>query len=125
MKISKRVYVELKGEADYFYHELKAIVETQFSKGKNNSKEIKLWNGIKRILERIMEDPFYGENAKKEFIPRYYIENYEAKNIRIADLPFFWRLIYTLDSTQEDLKIFILDIFSHDDYNKRFGFKKK
>lgn len=125
MKINKKVYIELKGDAKDFYIELQTTVENQFSKGKNNSKEIKLWKGIQRILDRIKENPLYGKNAKKELIPRYYTNEHNAENIRIADLPFFWRLIYTLDSTEEDLTIFVLDIFSHDNYNKRFGFRKR
>ncbi len=34
-------------------------------------------------------------------------------------------MIYTLEGSKIEIMAFVLDIFDHDDYNKRFGFKEK
>ena len=60
-------------------------------------------------------------------IPNSYIEKYGVKNLFRVELPNYWRLIYTLTEgeTQIEIVAFVLDIFDHKDYNKRFGYKKK
>jgi len=121
--MSRRVSIEIIGDAEKAYDKLNKIVGQQRAEGKTNSDEIKLWNGIQRSFDRITENPFYGENAKKKLIPKYYIEKYGVNNLFIVDLPFFWRLVYTLESDKIEIVAFVLDIFTHKDYNKRFGFK--
>ncbi len=117
------VSIKLVGEAEEAYNKLNKIVGEQKAAGKENSDEIKIWNGIQRTFDRIQENPFYGENAKKNLIPKYYIDKYDAKNIFIIDLPFFWRMIYAIEGDKVEIFVFILDIFDHGAYNKRFGFR--
>lgn len=121
----KKVSIELVDDAETAYEKLNKIVGEQKRAGKTTSDEIKLWNGIQRTFDLIEQNPFYGENAKKHLIPKYYIKKYGAKNIFIADLPLFWRLIYTLESNKVEIISFVLDIFDHKEYDKRFGFRKK
>ena len=123
--INKKVSIKLVGDAKEAYEKLNKIVGEQKSKGKINSEELILWNGIQRVFDLIQFNPFYGDNAKKEQIPKYYTLKYGAKNLFIADLPLFWRMIYTLESDKIEIIAFVLDIYNHNDYNKRFGFKKK
>ena len=125
MKIDKQVSIELKGDAEEAYNKLNTIIGQQKTEGKENSDEIKLWNGIQRAFDLIKENPFYGENEKKDIIPKYYRDQYGAKNLFIVDLPFFWRMIYTLESDKIEIIAFILDIFTHKEYDKKFGFKKR
>lgn len=120
-----KVSIELVDNAKDAYVKLNKIVGEQKSAGRTTSDEIKLWNGIQRMFDCIAENPFYGENAKKNLIPKYYKERYAASNIFIVDLPFFWRMIYVLESNKIEIVAFVLDIFTHEEYNKRFGFKKK
>ncbi len=122
---SQKISIEIIGDADRSYSGLKAIAENQVSKGVFASAEMKIIKGIHRMIGLLQQDPLYGENAKKHLIPKYYIDNYGAKNIRIADLPLFWRMVYTILGSSTEVKIFVLDIFSHDDYNERFGFKER
>lgn len=125
MKFGKKVSIELIGDAKEAYKELNRIVGEQKSDGKLTSEEIKLWKGIQRSFDLIEENPFYGRNAKKKQIPEYYLKKYGVKNLFIIDLPLFWRMIYTLESDKIEIIAFILDIFDHKGYSKRFGFKKK
>ena len=121
----KKVSIKLVGDAESAYEKLNKIVGEQKRSGKTTSDEIKLWNGIQRVFDLIEQNPFYGENAKKRLIPKYYTKKYNTKNIFIADLPLFWRLIYTLESNKVEIISFVLDIFNHKEYDKRFGFRKK
>ncbi|HLD02201.1 MAG TPA: hypothetical protein VJC07_00690 [Candidatus Nanoarchaeia archaeon] len=125
MKITRKISIETIGDAETSYLRLKSVAENQISKGMPTSKEIKILNGVQRMYELLQQDPFYGENAQKHLIPEYYKDRYDIRNVRIADLPLFWRMVYTIAGNEAEIRIFVLDIFSHDDYNKRFGFKKR
>ena len=125
MKLSKKTSVELIDDAKEAYIKLNKLIGEQRKSGKINSDEIKLWKGIQRAFDLIKNNPFYGENAKKKQIPQYYSTKYNAKNLFIIDLPLFWRMIYTLESDKIEIIAFVLDIFDHDRYNKKFGFRKK
>ncbi|MEK6868433.1 MAG: hypothetical protein AABX98_06435 [Nanoarchaeota archaeon] len=124
-RIKKKITVKLVGDAETSFNELNRIVGEQRSNGLTSSKEITLLDAINRIFSLIATNPFYGENAKKHLIPREYRLKYDVGNLFIADLPDYWRMIYTLESDEIEIIAFILDIVDHDKYNKIFGFRKK
>ena len=124
-KIKKEVSIKLVGDAEKALSDLNKLVGEQKNKGIKNSKDITLLNAINRLFDVIVQNPFYGENAKKDLIPKYYREKYDASNLFIADLPDYWRMIYTLESDEIEIIAFVLDIIDHNDYNKKFKFKKK
>jgi Txe/YoeB family toxin of Txe-Axe toxin-antitoxin module len=124
-KLSKKVSVKLIGEAEESFNALNLKVGEQRKKGIETSKEIALFTAIEKMVDIISANPFYGENAKKSLIPKSYIMQYDITNIFIADLPDYWRLVYTLESDEVEIIAFVLDIFDHDSYNKKFGFRKK
>lgn len=125
MRFGKKISVDLIGSALESYNKLNNIVSEQKSKGITNSEEIKLLNGIQRSFDLIENNPFYGRNAKKGLIPGYYIKKYGVDNLFVVNLPLFWRMIYALESDKIEIIAFVLDIFNHSEYNKRFGFRKK
>jgi len=124
-KIKKKISIKLIGDAETAFKELNKIVGEQKSNGITSSKEITLIGSIERIFEVIVANPFYGENAKKNLIPKEYRQKYDASNLFIVDLPDYWRMIYTLESDEIEIIAFILDIIDHNQYNKKFGFRKR
>jgi len=124
-KIKKKITIKLVGDAEKAFKDLNKIVGEQRSKGITSSKDITLLNAINRIFDVIANNPFYGENAKKDLIPKEYRQKYDADNLFIVDLPDYWRMIYTLESDEIEIIAFVLDIIDHDDYNKKFGFRKR
>ena len=56
----------------------------------------------------------------KRLIPK----EYGVKNLFRVELPNFWRMIYALRTEENQIEIiaFVLDIFDHKKYNKRFGY---
>jgi len=124
-KIEKKITVKLIEEAEKAFQELNKIVGEQKVKGITSSKEITLLEGIHRIFEIMVTNPFYGENAKKDLIPKEYKEKYGVENLFIADLPNYWRMLYTLESDEIEIIAFVLDIIDHKEYDKKFGFRKR
>ena len=124
-KIKKKITIKLVGDAEKAFNDLNRIVGEQRSQGITSSKDITLLTAINRLFEVIANNPFYGENAKKDLIPKEYRQKYHADNIFIADLPDYWRMIYTLESYEIEIIAFVLDIIDHDGYNKKFKFRKK
>jgi len=124
-KIKKKITIKLIGDAEKAFNDLNKIVGQQRSQGITSSKDITLLNAINRIFDVIVNNPFYGENAKKDLIPKEYRQRYDADNLFIADLPDYWRMIYTLESDEIEIIAFVLDIIDHDEYNKKFKFRKR
>ena len=124
-KIKKKITIKLIGDAEKAFNDLNRIVGEQRSNGITSSKDITLLNAINRIFDILISNPFYGENAKKDLIPKEYRQKYDADNLFIADLPDYWRMIYTLESDEIEIIAFVLDIIDHDEYNKKFKFRKK
>ena len=124
-KIKKKITIKLVGDAEKAFKELNKIVGEQRSNGITSSKDITLLNAINRIFDIIVNNPFYGENAKKDLIPKEYRQKYDANNLFIVDLPDYWRMIYTLESDEIGIIAFVLDIIDHEEYNKKFGFRKR
>ena len=113
------------GDAEKAFNDLNKIVGEQRSQGISSSKDITLLNAINRIFDILISNPFYGENAKKDLIPKEYMQKYDVGNLFIADLPDYWRMIYTLESDEIEIIAFVLDIIDHDKYNKKFGFRRR
>jgi len=124
-KIKKKITIKLVGDAEKAFNDLNRIVGEQRSNGITSSKYITLLTAINRLFDVIVNNPFYGENAKKDLIPKEYRQKYDADNIFIADLPDYWRMVYTLESDEIEIIAFVLDIIDHDEYNKKFKFKKR
>ncbi|MBS3125921.1 hypothetical protein J4453_00570 [Candidatus Woesearchaeota archaeon] len=124
-KIKKKITVKLVGDAEEAFNDLNKLVGEQRSQGVTSSKDITLLNAINRLFDVIINNPFYGENAKKDLIPIAYRRKYDADNLFIADLPDYWRMIYTLESDEIEIIAFVLDIINHDEYNKKFKFRKR
>ena len=100
---------------------LKEAYETLRS---STTEDRRLYGWLDRAFSDIKKDYTCGILIPKRLIPRSYIKKYDIDNLFIVDLPLFWRMIYSLESDKIEIIAFVLDIFDHDDYNKRFGFKK-
>ncbi|MFH1308279.1 MAG: hypothetical protein ABIH72_05495 [archaeon] len=119
--INKPVKVILLDDAKESFIKLNEIVGKQLESGKTNSQEMQLFKSIKNKVELIKENPFYGDNIKKELIPK----KFNVSNLWRVELTNFWRMIYTIKGDEIDVICFILNITNHKDYNRIFGYKSK
>jgi len=81
---------------------------------------------IKDMKITLLNNMLEGEKIKKEQIPKYYIDLYEVNNLFHYSHPEGFRSCYTLHNF-DSLGVcpFILDIRSHPEYDRIFGYKKK
>jgi len=75
-----------------------------------------------RAIQNIREDFQAGEYIPKNKIPEAYLERYGINNVRVYDLPFAWRLMYTITGSSEiGIISVLLDWMEHKNYEKLFG----
>ncbi|OIO81430.1 hypothetical protein AUJ84_01150 [Candidatus Pacearchaeota archaeon CG1_02_32_132] len=117
----KPVRVILINEAKEAYQKLNFIVGKQIELGKEHTEEMQLLKSIKQKIEFIKLNPFYGDNIKKDMIPK----EYNVSNLLRVELSQFWRMLYTIKGDQVEIICFILDIIDHPTYDKKFGYRKK
>ncbi|MFW5846846.1 MAG: hypothetical protein ACOCUU_01680 [Nanoarchaeota archaeon] len=123
MKLTeKNVRVILKDNAKIEFEKINEIAGEQAKKGIKNSFEMQLIKSIKTKINLIKENPFYGDNIKKNQIPLIYKN--KVKNMFRVELNNFWRMLYTLRGDEIEVICFILEICDHKKYNKIFGYKK-
>src|SRR3989338_1388182 len=123
--MNKPVRVILLDEADSEYKKLNEIVGQQIKEDKESTEEMQLLRSIKQKIEFIKANPFYGDNIAKALIPKEYAVKYNAKNLWRVELTNYWRMLYTIKGDQVEIICFVLDILDHEDYDDRFGYRKK
>ena len=91
----------------------------------NLSEDDKLKKRINWIIERLKENPVFGQPIAKRLIPKEY-KNRGIDNAYWVELNKGkgWRLIYTLTAENEiEIIAIILEWFTrHKDYERRFGY---
>ena len=117
--MNKIVRVVLSPEAEKVYAELK-------DKANSSKLHRSIFNAVQNKSTLIKFDIHYGEPVSKDKIPLSYVDKYKVKNLFWVELPQFWRLLYTLTAGQseEEVVAFVIEIAPHEDYNKRFGYKR-
>lgn len=114
----KTIKIRLSPEAEEVYRYL--------NKTASKSKiEASILNAIKKKIELIKVNSHYGDPIAKNLIPIEYKNKYELTNLFRVELPNYWRMLYTLTDGENEIEIiaFVLDIISHKDYDKKFGYK--
>ena len=125
--MDKKIRAVLSPEAKESWDELNKTVAEEIEKGISKSFNQQLFKSIKRVKELIETNKFYGDNIKKNQIPKFYIEKYGITNLFRVELVGYWRLLYTLEDAGNNIEILaiILEFMDHKKYNKLFGYKKK
>ena len=80
---------------------------------------------IDRKTEILKMNQMHGVKVKKRLIPKVYEEKCQVTNLFRVGLPMFWRMLYTVKVTEEEIVVFVLDILNHKDYDTLFGYRKK
>ncbi len=113
------VRIVLSPDAEEVYKKLNAEAET-------NKQSRMILNAINNKKELIKANIHYGNPLSKSLIPKEYVDKYGVTNLFRVELPAFWRMLYTLTNNEEvEIIAFVLDIISHPDYDKKFGYRSK
>lgn len=113
MIFGKEVKVFMKGQAKESYLSLKSRTDKEAQT---------LLKSINRIKEILKTNPQYGDPISKRLIPDSLIKE-GIQNLYRVELSNFWRLLYTIEGTQVEILVFVLNIMDHKEYNKLFGYK--
>jgi hypothetical protein len=81
---------------------------------------------VNKKTELIKANTHYGSPISKEKIPREYIDKYGITNLFHVELSNYWRMLYTLTNDEAEIEIiaFVLDIIGHQEYDRKFGYRK-
>ncbi len=95
------------------------------SDSKKNQAVIEAIDNVKQQLEQSQRP--LGAHHRKSEIPDYYITRYGLQVLYHFDMPDFHRLMYTIRKSPSGggKEALLLELISHDTYNKRFGYFKK
>lgn len=119
--MKKPVKIILIDDANEAYKKLNETIGKQIEEKKENTNEMRLLRSINQKKEFIKQNPFYGDNIKKELIPK----KYNVTNLWRVELTGYWRMLYTIKGDQIEIICFILDMINHDKYNQLFRYKKR
>ena len=120
----KEVQVVLSKEAKREYDELKILVEEEQKKGATNSFNQQLLKSIDNKIEYLKMNPLAGDHAQKP-LPSNLVSKYDINNLWIIDLVGYWRMLYTLNTSEVEIISLILEWMGHDKYDKTFGRAKR
>lgn len=120
----KEVRVVLSKEAKQEYDELKGITSEEQKKGVTNSFNQQLLKSIDNKIEYLKTNPLAGDHAQKP-LPSSLVNKYDINNLWIIDLVGYWRMLYTLHTSEVEIISLILEWMNHEEYDKTFGRKKK
>jgi hypothetical protein len=80
---------------------------------------------INDMKQQLLQDKFSGEQVTKDRIPRRYREEYGVENLYRYEYPGGYRSCYTIVPIPEHGGCpAILDILTHEEYNRLFGYKR-
>ena len=89
---------------------------------RKNHRKRKWITSMKKTLEG---NHLSGEHIQSRIIPRHYLEKHKVNNLFRFSLPEGHRGIYTLiEFENKGVCPVILDVFSHKEYEKMFGYSK-
>mgnify|MGYP001409717972 CR=1 FL=1 len=63
-----------------------------------------------------------GQKIERNKWPAVYVKKYKINNLWRYTLQSGWRLIYTIIGESDGLVVSVLEVFSHKDYDERFGY---
>lgn len=120
----KEVRVVLSKGAKQEYDKLKDTISEEQKKGMTNSFNQQLLKSIDNKIGYLKMNPLAGDHAQRP-LPASLVSKYDINNLWIIDLIGYWRMLYTLHTSEVEIISLILEWVDHDKYDKTFGRKKK
>lgn len=82
-----------------------------------------IYKKVQDIITELKNEQIIGVRIKLSQIPKYYIKRHNINAVFKVDLPSAWRLVYGITSIHDERKAILMELFDHNSYNKRFGYK--
>ena len=82
-----------------------------------------LKKSVQKVICKLKENAFCGENIPKRLIPKEYIQKYKIDNLWWLPLSDAWRLVYSIVNPGKiEILAVIIDYYSHKEYERKFGY---
>jgi hypothetical protein len=78
---------------------------------------------VEEMLDLLKDRYDLGTKIPKIQFPASYVEEWGVNNLYKCDLALGWRLTYTLTSDGVGIRVDVLEIMPHPEYNKRFRYR--
>lgn len=78
---------------------------------------------VENAFSDLMADYVSGDKVSKDKWPRYYSTTWGIDNLYVRNLGPDWRLTYSLVSEGVGIAVFCLEILTHKEYDRRFGYR--
>ena len=106
--------------------EAKEVYKYLNQQSPNSKHERTILKAVNNKIELIKINIHFGNPIAKGKIPPDYKTKYNITNLFRVELPHYWRMLYTLTEggTEIEIVAFVLDIFDHKDYNKKFRYRE-
>jgi len=90
---------------------------------KHTKKNSVLFGEVCQVRQELLQDYTKGRKEQKDRWPRYYVEKWNLTNLFKCDLRQGYRVTYTLQFEGAGMAVILLELLSHDEYDKRFGYR--
>jgi len=82
-----------------------------------------LRNKAEDAFTELKADYECGHKVTKDKWPNYYVVKWNVNNLYVRKLGPDWRLTYALEADGVGISAFCLEILTHKEYDKRFGYE--
>jgi hypothetical protein len=80
-------------------------------------------HSAEEMLDLLKDRYDLGRKIPRPQFPPSYVEKLGLNNLYKCDLALGWRLTYTLTSDAAGIRVDVLEIMPHSEYDKRFGYR--
>ncbi len=77
---------------------------------------------VNQVIDEMKQDKNLGDYIKKKPWPDKYVKTHEVTNLYRCEIGGNHRLIYTIRGRKEDKVYQLLDLFTHKEYDRLFGY---
>ena len=121
--MSRRVSIILLDDARERYEVLSRIAKGQQIKGTTKNEAEQVIRSLNKKKQILQVDPTYGDKIQKEKRPPELVERYGAdKAFFRLDLAMYWRAVYYLQGSKDELYCVLVKILTHPEYDTLFGY---
>jgi len=88
----------------------------------DSCKDARLKRRVEEIFDLLKKDIGLGVKISKDRWPRSYVKRWGLRNLYKCNLGRDWRMIYTLVFDGAGIGVLALEVLSHKQYDKLFGY---
>jgi len=82
----------------------------------------RLVENVKATLDLLKANYELGDKVPRRQWPRSYVKHLGLNNLYRCDLADGWRLTYTLSSDGVGIRVDVIEVMPHHEYDERFGY---